>query len=200
MTDKKVPVYVGEGIDRIEVGRAGVETLSDGTTVVNISIESPDWGGWTIGGFFPLRLTGIIPINHLERRPSMPAAEDRQTKALQEIAQHNKELVKIFATMNENVVNMFRYIKEQIEKDEAVANDPNQLSIDELREKAVREEARRRTGEEVFTTHDDQLQYQKDAKDRDERREYEERTGETWVDQDGDQHSVKFRAPNEGAE
>lgn len=61
MSDKKIPVFVGEGPDRIEVGRASVEVLADGTKMVNMSIENTDWGRWAIGGFEPMRLSGIIP-------------------------------------------------------------------------------------------------------------------------------------------
>lgn len=61
MSDKKIPVFVGEGPDRIEVGRASVEVLADGMRLVKISIDNPDWGQWTLGGFNPMRLTGIFP-------------------------------------------------------------------------------------------------------------------------------------------
>lgn len=60
MSDKKIPVYVGN----ILVGRASMETTADGTNIVNISMDNPDWGGWSVGGFAPLRITGIIPVNH----------------------------------------------------------------------------------------------------------------------------------------
>lgn len=61
MSDKKVPLYLGEGEDRVQIGRASVETLSDGTMMVSMSIDNPDWGDWTIGGFSPMRLRGILP-------------------------------------------------------------------------------------------------------------------------------------------
>lgn len=60
MSNKKVPVCVGD----IEIGRASVEKLSDGTTVIHISIDNPDWGSWNVGGFAPLRLAGILPPNY----------------------------------------------------------------------------------------------------------------------------------------
>lgn len=61
MSDKKVPLYLGEGEKRIQIGRAEIETLPDGTVMVEASIENPDWGRWSIGGFNPMRLSGIIP-------------------------------------------------------------------------------------------------------------------------------------------
>lgn len=61
MSDKKIPVFVGEGDERILVGRAKTETLSDGTRLIDISFDDPDWGSWNIGGFNPLRARGILP-------------------------------------------------------------------------------------------------------------------------------------------
>lgn len=61
MSDKRIPVFVGEGEEQIKIGRAEVERLSDGTSMINISIDNPDWGQWSIAGFEPMRLTGIIP-------------------------------------------------------------------------------------------------------------------------------------------
>jgi hypothetical protein len=61
MSDKHVPLYLGDGDYRIQIGRAEVEELPDGTKMVNASIDNPDWGGWSIGGFEPMRLRGIIP-------------------------------------------------------------------------------------------------------------------------------------------
>lgn len=66
MSDKRIPVFVGEGDKRIKIGRAEVEVLQDGTSMVNISIDNPDWGQWSIGGFEPMRLTGIIPPVYLK--------------------------------------------------------------------------------------------------------------------------------------
>lgn len=66
MSDKRIPVFVGEGDNRIKIGRAQVEELPDGTSMVNISIDNPDWGQWSIAGFEPMRLTGIIPPVYLK--------------------------------------------------------------------------------------------------------------------------------------
>lgn len=60
----------------------------------------------------------------------MPAAEDRQAKALE-------ALVKVVTTMNENMVGAFAYIKKQIEEDneqiKAYNTDLNQIGLDELK-------------------------------------------------------------------
>ena len=63
MSDKKIAVCVGD----TQIGRASVEELPDGTKIVNISIDNPDWGSWSIGGFSPMRLVGILPPNHQQR-------------------------------------------------------------------------------------------------------------------------------------
>jgi len=95
----------------------------------------------------------------------MPAAEDRQAKALEDISHSAKELVKIMATMNENFAGAFKYLKEAIERDDqrVYGDDPNQLTLDQLRENAEKAEALAR-------------------KQRDERAEYEARTGESWAE------------------
>lgn len=61
MSDKKTPVYVGDGIDRTIIGWAEREIMADGTVNIAISINNPDWGEWSIAGFHPLRLRGIVP-------------------------------------------------------------------------------------------------------------------------------------------
>jgi hypothetical protein len=61
MSDKKIPLYLGEGPDRIQIGRAEVEHKADGTMIVNASIDNPDWGRWAVGGYEPLRLLGVVP-------------------------------------------------------------------------------------------------------------------------------------------
>lgn len=61
MSDKKVPLYLGEGPDRIRIGRAEVEYQADGTMLVSASIDNPDWGRWAVGGFEPMRLLGVVP-------------------------------------------------------------------------------------------------------------------------------------------
>jgi len=64
MTDKNIPVFIGEGDDKIEVGRAKIEVLADDTKIIDMSFDDPDWGSWNIGGFQPLRVRGILPPNH----------------------------------------------------------------------------------------------------------------------------------------
>lgn len=44
----------------------------------------------------------------------MPAAEDRQAKALEEISRNTRELTKIMATMNENFVAFGKIFKEAL--------------------------------------------------------------------------------------
>jgi hypothetical protein len=63
MSDKKIPVMVGD----IPIGRASVEELPDGTKIVNVSIDDVQWGSWSVGGFFPMRLVGVLPVNHQQR-------------------------------------------------------------------------------------------------------------------------------------
>lgn len=81
----------------------------------------------------------------------MAAAEDRQARALEDLARSGREMVKILATFNENFVASFKFLQEQVEKaeefDRELAENPNQMSIDELRAKAEREEYESRTGE-----------------------------------------------------
>jgi hypothetical protein len=83
MSDKKIPVMVGD----IEVGRAIVDKLSDGTIIIHISIDDVEWGGWSIGGFFPLRLTGIIPFNCRERKMN---EDDKLLKELKDAIETNE--------------------------------------------------------------------------------------------------------------
>lgn len=102
----------------------------------------------------------------------MAPAEDRQAKALEGVERGVKELVKVMGTMNENLVIAFKYIKQEIEKDqgdfEAGIDSKNQMSIDDLR--AASEKA---------------------EKERAERAEYENRTGEMWADIDVDHNKVE---------
>lgn len=49
----------------------------------------------------------------------MPAAEDRQAKALEGIDRNIRELVRVMATMNENFVAVFAALKGVIDKEEA---------------------------------------------------------------------------------
>lgn len=90
-------------------------------------------------------------LSNQEGDELMAAAEDRQAKALQEIAHHNKELVKVVATLNDNLVKMFKYIKnaiknaiekederfrEDLEASAEASNNPNQMTLDEIRAQA----------------------------------------------------------------
>lgn len=87
----------------------------------------------------------------------MPAAEDRQARALEGMERAAREANKIMATLNENIVAMFKYLKEAIEKDQeyvdtmrAASDGPNQMSIDDLRaqaEKAQQEREERAASE-----------------------------------------------------
>ena len=64
MSDKKIPLYLGEGKDRLLIGRAEVEKFEDGSMKVNGTIEAPDWGFWGVIGLNPVRLVGFIPVVH----------------------------------------------------------------------------------------------------------------------------------------
>lgn len=137
MSDKKVPMMVGD----ICIGRASVETTAEGTKIVNVSIDNPDWGSWSIAGFVPLRLVGVLPPNFKKEEFQMAAAEDRQAKALESLDHSVKQLVKIMATFNENTVKAFNFLQEKFEQ--AVAVEENQMSIDDLRAQAEKEHADR---------------------------------------------------------
>jgi hypothetical protein len=75
VTDKKLPVYVGAGIDRYTIGWAEREILADGMVVIAISINNPDWSEWSVAGFHPLRLRGLIPPV-LERKVMTASNDD----------------------------------------------------------------------------------------------------------------------------
>lgn len=74
----------------------------------------------------------------------MSLPEERQAQALKEIAHHNKELVRVMSTLNENLVKMFEYMKKEIEKDSELLPSPwedsAQMTIDQLRANAERAE------------------------------------------------------------
>lgn len=99
----------------------------------------------------------LFRIKHPKGIIIVPAAEDRQAKALESMERSARELNKIMAALNENFVKMFAYLKDAIERDEA----------------------RTKASEESLKTN---LDEHKDREDRDERAEYEYRTGETLAE------------------
>lgn len=62
----------------------------------------------------------------------MPNEEARMAKALEGIERHNKELVRVFAALNENLVAVAKLFSTWL-AEEDTNKDPNQLTIDELR-------------------------------------------------------------------
>ena len=56
----------------------------------------------------------------------MPQPDERQAKALEQIAHTNKEIVKVLSALNDNLVGAFKHIKAAIEKDEAEINERQQ--------------------------------------------------------------------------
>lgn len=84
----------------------------------------------------------------------MPAAEDRQAKALEGIHYTNKELVKVMTAVNGNLLAIAKIFKNAFESTQETH--PNQMSLDDIR---IKEE-----------------------KARAERAEYESRTGEMWLE------------------
>ena len=77
MSDKKLPVYIGVGFDRYQIGWASCEIMSDGTVNYSISINNPDWGEWSVAGFHPLRLRGLVPPV-LERNKKVTTPDEDQ--------------------------------------------------------------------------------------------------------------------------
>jgi hypothetical protein len=58
----------------------------------------------------------------------MAAAEERQAKALEGIQYHLKELVKVMATMNENMVKVGKILMQGLEENA----DPAQMRLDDV--------------------------------------------------------------------
>lgn len=59
----------------------------------------------------------LFRIKHPKGIIIVPAAEDRQAKALESMERSARELNKIMVTLNENFVKMFAYLKDAIERD-----------------------------------------------------------------------------------
>jgi len=64
----------------------------------------------------------------------MAAAEDKQVKALEDIARSVREIVKILAVFNQNIVTAFN---------EKISNE-NQMNVDDLRVRVEKEHADRK--------------------------------------------------------
>jgi len=93
VSDKKLPVYVGVGFDRYQIGWASREIMPDGTVNISISINNPDWGEWSVAGFHPLRLRGLVPpVLERNTMPDVPdedqadEVEAREKAAAEEMA------------------------------------------------------------------------------------------------------------------
>ena len=113
----------------------------------------------------------------------MPLPEERQAQALMGIERAVKELVKVMTAMNDNFATIGKLLKNAIETEETPAGvDPDQMTLDQLKTEV----------------HESRLEMER--RSRDERAEYEARTGEKWDDEGGAQHAVKFRAPDKGVE
>jgi hypothetical protein len=112
----------------------------------------------------------------------MPLPEERQATALVAIQHHLRDLVRVMTAMNDNFATIGKLLKNAIEtQDTSDGVDPDQMSLDQLKDEV----------------HKSRLEMER--RNRDERDEYEARTGEKWDDEGGAQHAVKFRAPDEGA-
>jgi hypothetical protein len=139
MNKKKVPLTVSnntDGTDKITIGTAEVHDIPNGDKIVDVVITNPEFAQ-LLGG---THMKGIVPGMPPFTRAAWNDEEDlmsdadsaRMATALQEVARHLRELVRVQTALNGNIVTMARDAKEFMDSFNTVTMvDMGQLKLDD---------------------------------------------------------------------